>query len=100
MAALDYLKARGLTARKSGNRVSVTPRNRITEIDRQWIRLHRMELLAELAANDGHERRTHWTITAQGRRFTMVGICTYEEALDHARGIWPDAEVSGGPALE
>lgn len=35
-----------------------------------------------------------WQVTASGRTFAMVGApCTYAEALEFARGIWPDCVV-------
>lgn len=42
----------GLTVRAEGNALVVEPRNLITDSLRQFIREHKAELLAELAAND------------------------------------------------
>jgi len=42
----------GLTVRAEGNALVVEPRNLITDPLRQFIREHKAELLAELAAND------------------------------------------------
>lgn len=93
--AIDYLAQRGLSARKKGNRVVVSPRVLVTDDLQKYIRAHRLELLAELAANDGIARKTHWCIAVPGYRpITMVGEpCTYEEATTIACCIWPDAEV-------
>lgn len=36
-----------------------------------------------------------WQVTASGRTFCMVGEpCTYADALEFVRLIWPDAEVT------
>lgn len=96
MAAIDYLKARGFTARKVGMRISVSPASKLTADVRKYIKAHRLELLAELSANDGLERRCHWQVTRGGKPLcTMVGEpMTYEEALAAARWRWPDVAVA------
>jgi hypothetical protein len=93
--AIGYLAQFGLSARKKGNRVVVSPRSLVTEPLQKYIRAHRLELLAELAANDGIARRTHWQVTLPGcQSFTMVGEpCTHEEARSVVRSIWPEAEL-------
>lgn len=95
MAAIDYLSARGFSARKVGMRVVVSPASKLTADVRHYIKSHRLVLLAELAANDGVERRCHWSVSVLGYRpFTMIGEpCTHAEALEHARGIWPAAQL-------
>lgn len=53
MAALDYLRGAGLAVELEGERLRVTPVERITDAHRQYLREHRAEVLAELiAAND------------------------------------------------
>lgn len=71
------------------------PASKLTDDVRKYVKAHRLELLAELAANDGIERRAHWRVCLPDcRPFVMVGEpCTHAEALAHAQGIWPDAEV-------
>ena len=95
MAAIDYLRDHGFSAKVKGNRLIVSPSSKLTPDIRQYIKLHRLEVLAEVAANDGESRRGHWTITVKGHRpFTM--ICepvTRLEALAKARVRWPDAVV-------
>ncbi|AKA22733.1 hypothetical protein [Pseudomonas chlororaphis] len=94
-AAIDYLAQHGLSARKKGNRVVVSPRAMVTEDLKKYIRAHRLELLAELAANDGLERRCGWTVVLPGRKpFTMISEpITRDEALADVRCRWPDADV-------
>jgi hypothetical protein len=94
--AIDYLAQFGLSARKKGNRVVVSPRSLVTDALQKYIRAHRLELLAELAANDGIARKTHWQVTLPGiRSFTMVGEpCTHQEARIIVHTIWPEAEVT------
>ncbi|MCQ2031962.1 hypothetical protein, partial [Stutzerimonas zhaodongensis] len=91
MGAVDFLRERGFAARLSGKRVRVSPASRLTDDVRRYIKSHRLELIAELASNDGLERRCHWKVTVPGYRvFTMVGEpVTYAEALLNARRIWP-----------
>ncbi|WPP46621.1 hypothetical protein [Pseudomonas sp. AN-1] len=95
MGAIDYLNDRGFSARKVGMRVVVSPASKLTAEVRSFIKSHRLELLAELAANDGVERRCHWTVSAVGYRpFTMIGEpITRAEALAAARTTWPSAEI-------
>lgn len=95
MAAIDYLRDHGFSAKVKGNRLIVSPSSKLTPDIRQYIKLHRLELLAEVAANDGESRRGHWTIIVDGHPpFTM--ICepvTNTEALRKAKKRWPDATV-------
>ncbi|MGQ7956386.1 hypothetical protein ACUTAF_01470 [Pseudomonas sp. SP16.1] len=95
MAAIDYLTARGFSARVAGKRLVVSPASRLSDDVRKYIKAHRLELLAELAANDGQERRSNWCITRDGKTLcTMIGEpMTYSEALEAARWRWPDVEV-------
>ncbi|MCY1519294.1 hypothetical protein D9M68_540440 [compost metagenome] len=95
MAALDYLTERGFAARKVGMRVRVSPASKLTDDVRKYVKTHRLELLAELAANDGQERRCHWRVIRDGKTVcTMIGEpMTRTEALEAARWRWPDVDV-------
>lgn len=95
MAAIDYLKQRGFSAEKVGMRIRVSPASRLTEDVRRYIKKHRLVLLAELAANDGLERRCYWIVTLGDKALcTMIGEpVTHAEALAAARWHWPDADV-------
>lgn len=96
MAAIDYLTRNGLRAERRGSRVHVSPKARITDDVRKYVRAHRLELLAELAANDGIARKMHWQVSRGGKPIcTMIGEpMTEQEALAAAQWRWPDAEVS------
>lgn len=96
MGAIDYLAQHGLSARKKGNRVVVSPRISVTDDLQKYIRAHRLELLAELAANDGQTRRCSWSVLLPGRKpFPMISPepVTYAEALADVRGRWPTADI-------
>lgn len=123
MAALDYLRVAGLAVELEGERLRVTPADRITADLRQFVRDHRAELVADLrAANDAQAAaeppqapatpartltpapaaeaasepmRNAWTITRGGKPICrMVGApCTRTEALADARWRWPDADI-------
>lgn len=96
-AAIDYLAQHGLSARKKGNRVVVSPRAMVTEDLKKYIRAHRLELLAELAANDGQARRCSWSVLVPGcRPFTMISPdpLTHAEALADVRCRWPGADIN------
>ncbi|MNU77927.1 hypothetical protein D3C71_675110 [compost metagenome] len=95
MKVIDYLLDRGFSAKVVGNRLSVSPSSRLTQEVRRYIKLHRLELMVEVAANDGDARRSHWTVFAAGYSpFTMIGEpMTHAEALVEARTRWPNAKV-------
>lgn len=97
-AAIDFLHDHGLSAKVNGKRLVVSPASRLTPDVRQYIKAHRLELLAELAANDGQERRSHWQITLGGKPLCiMIGEpMTEAEALEAANWRWPGAEVRHG----
>lgn len=94
-AAIDFLYERGLTAQAKGKRIVVSPASKLTNDVRLYVKAHRLELLAELAANDGLERRSNWHIVVAGKPIcTMMGEpMTHTEALEAARYRWPDAKV-------
>lgn len=98
MAAIDYLSEKGFSAKVSGKRLIVSPASQLTDDVRKYIKSHRLELIAELAANDGQERRSNWRITRAGKPLcTLIGEpMTYSEALEAARWRWPDVEVEHG----
>lgn len=95
MAAIDYLTEKGFSAKVAGKRLVVSPASRLTEDVRKYIKAHRLELIAELAANDGQERRCHWRVKIPNASpFTM--ICepiTRAEALADVQCRWPNAEL-------
>ena len=95
MRAIDYLGIRGLGAKVVGNRLIVSPSSRLTQEERRYIKLHRLELMVEVAADDGEARRSHWIVFVTGYRpFTMIGEpMTHAEALVEARMRWPNAKV-------
>lgn len=123
MAALDYLRGAGLAVELEGERLRVSPADRITADLRQFVREHRAELLAELiAANDAQPacepphapaapapiptqapthhappepRKTAWRIAIDGKPIcSMVGEpMAYTEALAAARWRWPTADL-------
>jgi hypothetical protein len=95
MRAIDYLHDSGFSAKVVGNRLFVSPSTRLTPKLRRYIKVHRLELMAEIAANDGEARRSHWTVIAtENSPFTMIGEpMTYAEAVAEARGRWPNAKV-------
>ncbi|WP_040261909.1 hypothetical protein [Pseudomonas massiliensis] len=95
MAAIDYLTDRGFTAKKHGMRVRIMPASKLTDDVRKYVKANRLALLAELAANDGRERRCSWIVLAPGYRpFTMMcEPITYEEALAEVQIRWPGAAL-------
>jgi len=95
MGVIDYLHDRGFSAEVVGNRLWVSPSSRLTQEERRYIKLHRLELMVEVVANDGEGRRSHWTVFVAGYSpFTMIGEpMTHAEALVEARMLWPDAKV-------
>lgn len=99
MGAIDYLRERGISARISGKRVRVSPASKMTEDVRLYIKAHRLELLAELASNDGQERRCNWYVLIPGYPpVMMIGEpMTSAEALAAARWRWPDADIQTKP---
>ena len=95
MRAIDYLHDSGFSAKVVGNRLIVSPSSRLTQQLRRYIKLHRLELMAEIAANDGEARRSHWIVVVTGYRpFTMFGEpMSHAEALVEARRRWPSAKI-------
>lgn len=96
MAALAYLLNLGFAAKLSGKRVRVSPASKLDDHLRAYIKNHRLELLVELASNDGIERRCHWRVISDGKPLcTMIGEpMTRAEALDAVRWRWPYAELA------
>lgn len=95
MAAIDYLRDHGLDAYIRDDRVMVTPASRLTDDLRGWIRAHKRDLVAELAANDCPARQWWPLRLPDGSRPRLVnpGGCTREQALDAATFRWPGATI-------
>ncbi|VVP53041.1 hypothetical protein [Pseudomonas fluorescens] len=96
MAALAYLHSLGFAAKLNGKRVRISPASKLNDEVRTYIKNHRLELLAELASNDGIERRCHWRVVRDGKPLcTMIGEpVTRAEAMADVRGRWPDADLA------
>lgn len=62
---------------------------------RLYVKVHRLELLAEIAANDGIERRSNWRVIRNGQIIsTLIGEpMTQEETLQAVHFRWPDATL-------
>lgn len=75
MAAMDYLRRAGLTVEAVGDKLHVSPRERITPEARQYITDHKAALLAELAAAMPPQPRTwlHLLALADGRVIQRTG---------------------------
>lgn len=96
MAALDFLLDRGLSAKRTGMRIRISPRVKVTDEVSRYVKLNRLTLLAELDSGDGIERSCAWTVLVPGYPpFPMIGSepITRVEALADVRGRWPDAEL-------
>jgi len=96
MGAIDYLKDHGFAAKVKGNRLIVSPASQLTPDVRKYIKAHRLELIAEVAANDGLSRQCAWSVLLPGRQpFVMISPTplTRDEALADVRGRWPDADL-------
>lgn len=96
MAAIDYLKEHGLSAKVTGKRLIVSPASQLTPDVRKYIKAHRLELIAEVAANDGLSRQCAWTVLLSERQpFVMISPepITHAEALADVRGRWPGADA-------
>ena len=96
MAALDFLIERGLSAKRVGMRVRISPRVKVTDEVSRYVKQNRLTLLAELTADDGIERRCAWKVVIPGYPpFTMMSEpITRDEALSDVRGRWPDGDVA------
>lgn len=94
-AAIDYLRCHGLEAMVKGERLRVSPASKVTPHIRKLIKAHRLELIAEVMANDGLARSGCWQVLVPSYSpIMMIGEpFTRTEALTAARMIWPDAEV-------
>lgn len=94
-AAIDYLRGKGLDAHLHGDLVMVTPASRLTVELRRWIREHKRDLFAELAANDCPTRRW-WPLRlpdgSRPRLLTPAGG-TRDQATDAAAFHWPGATI-------
>lgn len=89
MAALDYLHLAGLAVELEGERLRVTPVNRITAAHRQYLRDHRAELMAELVATNDlraepaqqHDAPQHFIHTAATA--APEWIATRDQYINH-----------------
>lgn len=95
MNCISYLQKQGLQVSARGKRVVVSPRRKVTDGVRHYIKRNRLNILAELEACDGKERRTYWKIKLPGAAsFSMIGQpMTIDEALTTALNIWPEAKI-------
>lgn len=86
-AAIDYLKRYGLTVEVAApGRLRVRPADRITDPVRAWIREHKLELMAELAANQPEAMPSLpnvWLALIGGKLVTVID----PDRTDHAEQL-------------
>ena len=83
-----------MSASRSAPPPPPAPSSKLTQDVRQFIKLHRLELIAEVSANDGTTRRSNWQINLEGKLITMIGApMTYDEALAAAHWRWPESNI-------
>ena len=91
---LSYLHEQGFGVRSDGRNIIVSPASNLTALMRLWIRVHRSELLAELEAGDGLERRSCWRVFLSGKLVcNMVSEPITQAEAMKAVSRWPTAEV-------
>ena len=91
---LSYLHEQGFSVRSDGRNIIVSPASNLTALMRLWIRVHRSELLAELEAGDGLERRSCWRVFLSGKLVcNMVSEPITKTEAMKAVSRWPTAEV-------
>ncbi len=91
---LSYLHEQGFSVRSDGRNIIVSPASNLTALMRLWIRVHRSELLAELEAGDGLERRSCWRVFLSGKLVcNMVSEPITKTEAMKAVSRWPNAEV-------
>lgn len=85
MAALvDYLRGAGLAIELEGERLRVTPADRLTEDLRQFVRDHRAELLAELGtANDAQSASEPQHFVRTAATATPEWLAARDQYLSH-----------------
>jgi hypothetical protein len=96
MGAIDFLKDHGFVAKVKGNRLIVSPASQLTPDVRKYIKAHRLELIAEVAANDGLSRHCSWTVLVPGSQpFVMISPepITHVEAVVDVLARWPSASI-------
>lgn len=74
----------GLTVRAEGSALIVEPRNLLTDPLRQFIREHKAELLAELAANDNEHEQT---VEKYVEPVLCIACQHYRFGRDHAGNV-------------
>lgn len=91
MAALDYLHQAGLTVELTGEKLRLSPAERITDVVRLYVREHREELIVELhACNDAAHGWLHLLVLSDGnvvQTSSTLGTATVER---HARQRYQD----------
>ena len=92
MAALDYLHQAGLTVELTGEKLRLSPAERITDVVRLYVREHRQELIVELhASNDPSHVWLHLLVLANGdvlqmgswRKSAEVAQRAHEQFQEH-----------------
>ena len=85
MAALDYLHQAGLTVELTGEKLRLSPAERITDVVRLYVREHREELIVELnASNDPSYVWLHLLVLANGDVLQMGSGRKSAEVAQHA----------------
>ncbi|MEI8570804.1 hypothetical protein U737_17975 [Methylomonas sp. LW13] len=91
MSALTKIRKAGFVVNLSEGGVEIRPSSRLTEQQRNFIKTHREEILAELIVDQAKMRFSHWRIVSQGRKREITIIPP--QTMDEMQHVYRSADL-------
>lgn len=100
MGLLANIRAAGFTVKSHPAGLEISPASKLTEQQRNFIKTHRDELIAELRIEQTRARFSHWLIICKGmkREVTIIPPHTLDEMLYVYRGADLIEPIAKSPA--
>lgn len=91
MGSLANIRAAGFTVKSHPSGLEISPASKLTEQQRNFIKTHREEIIAELGIEQARARFSRWRIVCKGKKQEMTIIPPH--TMDEMQRVYRGADL-------
>lgn len=91
MGLLANIRASGFTVKSHPSGLEISPASKLTEQQRNFIKTHREEIIAELKIEQAKMRFSHWRIVCKGKKQVISIIPPH--TIDEMQRVYRGADL-------
>lgn len=91
MGFLTNIRDAGFTVKSHPSGLEISPASKLTEKQRNFIKTHREEIIAELRIEQARARFSHWRIICKGKKREVTIIPPH--TLDEMQHVYQGADL-------